>query len=137
MDKPQWSPELFLADLKKAGVDDGIELALMVCDTFLLQARTNPAAHDYCVGEIQKVLDLYDPADYDPSITWGLLTSAWNGQRVGLIYQPFLAKVEKYFKDNDLLKGETFDSFSGLRGVPDGPTLGDIARAVGGNPNLF
>ena len=142
---PPWSPELFLSDLKKKekeeGVDRAIDLSLLVMNKFLLAGRsTDETVAKYAVGEIQKVLDLLDPNDHDPSVLWGILIEAWNGQRVGLIYLPFLAKIEKHFKDNKLFEKDGFeaeDQFKNIRGMTSGFTLGDVARAYGGNQELF
>jgi hypothetical protein len=142
---PPWSAERFLADLKQkeqeVGVDSAIDLALQIMNYFLLAARTqDEATAKYAVDEIQKVLDLLDPNDHDPSVLWGILIQAWNGQRVGLIYPPFLAKIEKHFKDNKLFEKDGFDAdaqFRDIRGMTEGPTLGDMARSLGGNQNMF
>lgn len=146
-EKTPWSVELFLSDLKKKeqeiGVDSAIELSLQVMDYFMLAARTQEEeVADYARGEMQKILDLLTPADHDPSVLWGILVQAWQGQRIGLVYPPFLAKVEQHFIDNRIFESDKnyrpgHDEFESVRGVPDGPTLGDIARAVGGNEELF
>jgi hypothetical protein len=130
---PPWSPELFLADLKSKSVDEGIDLALQVMNYFLLRGP-------HGVAEIQKVLDLLKPEDYDPAVLWTILIDAWNGQRAGLIYPPFLAKIEKHFVDNQLFEKDGFsaeENFKDIRGMTSGPTIGDVARALGGNQNLF
>ncbi len=141
----EWSPELFLKDLKieesKKGVDSAIELALQVTDYFLLLCKSkNEANAAYALGEFHKILDLLYPFDHDPAVLWSILLQAWNGQRVGVVYEPFLNKIEKYFKENRFFEKEGFDSeeqFKNVRGKPEGLTLGDLARAYGGNPNIF
>jgi hypothetical protein len=134
--RPPWSPELFLADLKRIGetsVDDALDLTNQVFDYFLLRGEAG-------VAEIQKVCDLLNPEDHDPSVLWTALIAAWNGQRVGLVYLPFLAKIEKHFADNKICEKEGFTAeyqFKNIRGMTSGPTIGDVARAYGGNLHLF
>jgi hypothetical protein len=139
--RPPWNVDLFYTDLKSKSVDEAIDLALQVMNYFLLAARTqDEATAKYALAEMQKFLDMLDPNDFDPAVLWGILIQAWNGQRVGLIYQPFLAKIEKHFVDNKIFEEDGFDAedqFKNIRGMTEGCTLGDIAREYGGNQHLF
>ena len=130
--KPDWSIELFLNDLETIqntkGEDDALDLMFTCLGFFLYHQQFE---------EVQKVVEAIDVTRYAGSLLLGFCTQFWNAQRDGIIYEPFRQRCE-----DEMLKREPGRDmerlFGGLKGLPDGPTIGQMLRGIGqGNQHLY
>jgi len=130
--KPDWSVELFLNDLETIqntkGEEDALDLMFTCLDFFLCN-------HQF--EEVQKIVDAIDVTRYTDSTLLGFCVQFWNAQRDGIIYEPFRQRCEAEI----LRKRPGYDVdkiFYGLKGIPEGPTIGDMLRSIGqGNQHLY
>ena len=143
-DLPAWSAELFIKDLRALEadnkIDSAIDLTLNVMNYFMLNGRRYGVGSkecDYVVKEINHLLEIINPLEHNRSVIHSLALEAWNGQRIGIAFEPFLAKLDAIQRHFDEPGYENLDHFKGFRTPPTGCTIGDVARAYGGNPHLF